>query len=244
MGDVLEIDLNADVGESFGRWTLGDDAALMPYLTSANVACGFHAGDPRTILAYVRGRRRRTASRSAPRSATATSRASVVGSSTSLPRTSTPTSSTRSARSGALAAPGATVALPQAARCALPRGQPVEGQARAVVDAAWRRRTCCPSSASRAPASWRSPRRRGCGPSPRASSTAATATTAPSCPADEPGAVLDDPDEAAEQAVRLAAGRRRPVACACTVTRPAPLRSRPPSAAPCTRPASASGRSL
>lgn len=45
------IDLNADVGESFGRWTLGDDTALMPHLTSANVACGFHAGDPRTILA-------------------------------------------------------------------------------------------------------------------------------------------------------------------------------------------------
>lgn len=40
------VDLNADVGESFGRWTLGDDAALMPHLTSANVACGFHAGDP------------------------------------------------------------------------------------------------------------------------------------------------------------------------------------------------------
>ncbi len=48
---MLVIDLNADVGESFGRWTLGDDAALMPYLSSANVACGFHAGDPRTILA-------------------------------------------------------------------------------------------------------------------------------------------------------------------------------------------------
>lgn len=43
------VDLNADVGESFGRWTLGDDAALMPHLTSANVACGFHAGDPLTL---------------------------------------------------------------------------------------------------------------------------------------------------------------------------------------------------
>ncbi|NYJ02030.1 UPF0271 protein [Nocardioides thalensis] len=43
------VDLNADVGESFGRWTLGDDAALMPHLTSANVACGFHAGDPITL---------------------------------------------------------------------------------------------------------------------------------------------------------------------------------------------------
>ena len=43
------IDLNADVGESFGRWELGDDDALMPRLTSANVACGFHAGDPLTL---------------------------------------------------------------------------------------------------------------------------------------------------------------------------------------------------
>lgn len=43
------IDLNADVGESFGRWQLGDDAALLPHLTSANVACGFHAGDPLTL---------------------------------------------------------------------------------------------------------------------------------------------------------------------------------------------------
>lgn len=43
------VDVNADVGESFGRWTLGDDAALMPHLTSANVACGFHAGDPLTL---------------------------------------------------------------------------------------------------------------------------------------------------------------------------------------------------
>jgi UPF0271 protein len=45
----VAVDLNADVAESFGRWTLGDDAALMPHLTSANVACGFHAGDPTTI---------------------------------------------------------------------------------------------------------------------------------------------------------------------------------------------------
>ena len=44
------IDLNADLGESFGRWQLGDDAGLLPYLTSANVACGFHAGDPATLV--------------------------------------------------------------------------------------------------------------------------------------------------------------------------------------------------
>ena len=44
------IDLNADLGESFGRWTLGDDEAMLDVVTSANVACGFHAGDPRGLL--------------------------------------------------------------------------------------------------------------------------------------------------------------------------------------------------
>ena len=42
----MKIDLNSDVGESFGRYTLGRDADLMPYITSANVACGLHASDP------------------------------------------------------------------------------------------------------------------------------------------------------------------------------------------------------
>ncbi|GLZ05788.1 UPF0271 protein [Actinomadura sp. NBRC 104412] len=40
------MDINADLGEGFGRWVLGDDAALLDVVTSANVACGFHAGDP------------------------------------------------------------------------------------------------------------------------------------------------------------------------------------------------------
>ena len=44
------VDLNADLGESFGRWTLGDDEAMLDVVTSANVACGFHAGDPATLL--------------------------------------------------------------------------------------------------------------------------------------------------------------------------------------------------
>jgi UPF0271 protein len=45
----VQVDLNADLGESYGRWTLGDDAALIDVVTSANVACGFHAGDPPTL---------------------------------------------------------------------------------------------------------------------------------------------------------------------------------------------------
>jgi UPF0271 protein len=46
---MASIDLNSDVGESFGRWTLGDDAAMLRSVSSANVACGFHAGDPGVI---------------------------------------------------------------------------------------------------------------------------------------------------------------------------------------------------
>jgi Uncharacterized proteins, homologs of lactam utilization protein B len=45
----MVIDLNADLGEGFGIWRLGDDTALLDVVTSANVACGFHAGDPLTI---------------------------------------------------------------------------------------------------------------------------------------------------------------------------------------------------
>lgn len=50
---MKSIDLNSDMGESFGAWHMGDDAALMPLISSTNVACGFHAGDPGTIAATV-----------------------------------------------------------------------------------------------------------------------------------------------------------------------------------------------
>lgn len=45
------IDLNSDLGESFGAWTMGDDDAMLALVTSANVACGFHAGDASTMRA-------------------------------------------------------------------------------------------------------------------------------------------------------------------------------------------------
>jgi 5-oxoprolinase (ATP-hydrolysing) subunit A len=48
------VDLNADLGESFGSWTMGDDEALLAVVTSANVACGFHAGDPTVMLRTLR----------------------------------------------------------------------------------------------------------------------------------------------------------------------------------------------
>src|SRR6476659_5452170 len=46
---MASVDLNADLGESFGRWRLGDDDAMLGLVTSANIACGFHAGDPATL---------------------------------------------------------------------------------------------------------------------------------------------------------------------------------------------------
>ena len=45
------IDLNSDLGEGFGTWRLGDDEAMLDVVSSANIACGFHAGDPRALLA-------------------------------------------------------------------------------------------------------------------------------------------------------------------------------------------------
>ena len=58
----MDIDLNADLGEGFGPWRMGDDEALLDVLSSANVACGFHAGDPlimdRTVAAGAGARRR------------------------------------------------------------------------------------------------------------------------------------------------------------------------------------------
>ena len=53
------MDLNSDLGEGFGQWTLGDDDALLDLVTSANIACGFHAGDPSVL--------RRTCERAAER---------------------------------------------------------------------------------------------------------------------------------------------------------------------------------
>lgn len=48
------IDLNCDMGESFGAWTMGQDEAVLPHVSSVNVACGFHAGDPDVMLRTVR----------------------------------------------------------------------------------------------------------------------------------------------------------------------------------------------
>ncbi|MPZ42507.1 MAG: 5-oxoprolinase subunit PxpA [Betaproteobacteria bacterium] len=66
----MDIDLNCDMGESYGRWTLGADAEIMPFISSASIACGFHGGDPHVMRATV---------------ALATEHAVAIGSHPSLP---------------------------------------------------------------------------------------------------------------------------------------------------------------
>ncbi|MFV0301003.1 MAG: LamB/YcsF family protein [Paracoccus sp. (in: a-proteobacteria)] len=51
---LMQVDLNSDMGESFGPWCMGDDAALLGIVTSANIACGFHAGDADVMAATMR----------------------------------------------------------------------------------------------------------------------------------------------------------------------------------------------
>lgn len=53
MADPIRIDLNSDMGESYGRWSLGNDAELMEIITSANIACGWHGGDPAVMRVTV-----------------------------------------------------------------------------------------------------------------------------------------------------------------------------------------------
>ncbi|MCJ9714195.1 LamB/YcsF family protein, partial [Bordetella hinzii] len=47
------LDLNCDMGESYGAWPMGNDAAVLPLVSSANIACGFHGGDPGTMRKTV-----------------------------------------------------------------------------------------------------------------------------------------------------------------------------------------------
>lgn len=55
----MQIDLNSDLGESFGAWRMGNDAAMLDIVSSANVACGFHAGDPAGILRTLKAAKAR-----------------------------------------------------------------------------------------------------------------------------------------------------------------------------------------
>jgi 5-oxoprolinase (ATP-hydrolysing) subunit A len=53
-GEFMRADINCDMGESFGSYRIGDDEKIMPFITSANIACGWHAGDPMVMAATVR----------------------------------------------------------------------------------------------------------------------------------------------------------------------------------------------
>ena len=48
---TLAVDLNSDSGEAFGSWSMGDDETMMGIVSSANIACGYHAGDPSVMRA-------------------------------------------------------------------------------------------------------------------------------------------------------------------------------------------------
>lgn len=65
----MKIDVNSDMGEGFGVYQLCDDSALMDKVSSANIACGFHAGDPAIMTRMVRGESARRGDWSPPRSA-------------------------------------------------------------------------------------------------------------------------------------------------------------------------------
>lgn len=53
MSSQFSVDLNCDLGESFGSWVIGNDEAILPYVSSANIACGFHAGDPSIMMKTI-----------------------------------------------------------------------------------------------------------------------------------------------------------------------------------------------
>src|SRR5918999_2290423 len=55
----MKVDLNSDMGEGFGAWRMGDDEAMLGIVTSANVACGGHAGDPSTMFRTAEGAKAR-----------------------------------------------------------------------------------------------------------------------------------------------------------------------------------------
>ncbi len=76
---TMQVDLNCDMGESFGAYTIGADDAVFPFITSANVACGFHGGDPARHADDDRARQASAASPSARIRASRISSASAGG---------------------------------------------------------------------------------------------------------------------------------------------------------------------
>ncbi len=197
------VDLNSDLGESFGRWRLGDDEAMLEVVTSANVACGFHAGDPRTLLQTCRA---------------AAERGVVVGAQVGYRDLAGFGRRFIDVEPGELTADvvyqiGALDAICRAAGTRVAYVKPHgalynaivthEEQARAVVDAVLAYDTSLPllglpDSASQAYAHSRDLRFVTEAFADRGYTPAGTLT-----PRNQPGALLDDPDEVAARMVRL-----------------------------------------
>ena len=200
---IVTVDLNSDLGESFGRWVLGDDEAMLGLVTSANVACGFHAGDPSTLRRTC-AIGRAAAWSSGRRSATGTWPGSAAGSSTWSPRRSPTTSSTRSARwtgcAGWRAPPSATSSRTarSTTRSCTTRRRPTRSSRRCGTTT---RR--CPCSGCPGRSCWARPRPPDCARCRSSSSTAATPPRPRSSPAPEPGALLHDPDDVAARVLRM-----------------------------------------
>ena len=139
------IDLNCDMGESYGAWVMGNDAAVLRYVSSANIACGFHGGDPATMRKTV---------------AAALAQGVALGAHPGLQdlsgfgRRVIPTSPQGSLRPGGLPArraggrgrlTGRAPAPREGARRAVQHGGQDEGLSRAICQAVrtWTARWCC-----------------------------------------------------------------------------------------------------
>ena len=232
---VSTIDLNADLGEGFGVWRLGDDDALLGIVTSANVACGFHAGDPSTMRRVCEPgggggcRRRRPGVLPRPRRLRPPLHRRGTG--RARRRRALPAGRARRDRPGQRQ-PGV---LRQAARRALQRRRRPRGAGPGRRRR--RRRLRRPAAGARA-ARLRAAARGGGGRPAhgraRASPTAATPPAGTLVSRREPGALVHDPAAVAERAVRMAvdgevvavdgtrAAGRRSSRSACTATPRAP----------------------
>ena len=182
LSPAVAIDLNSDVGEVYGVWQVGDDEALIPLISSANVACGFHGGDPIDAARHVRARRRPTGWRSAPRS----SYPDLVGfgrryldMSEASCATPCSTSSERSTRSPRWPGPRSPTSS-RTARCTTPRSttRPKRGRSWAPPPSTTRRSPCSASPARRCSPPPNATSSRRCR---RRSSTGPTSPTAGSC---------------------------------------------------------------
>ena len=249
-----EIDLNSDVGESFGRWMLGDDAAMMPSVTSANVACGFHAGDPTHAAPHLRARRRGRRHRRRPGRLPGPRRLRPAvhrhGPGRADRRHHLP--DRRAAGAGRRRRDRGQ--LRQAARRALQRRpfttsvQAPRGRRRRPR----RRRRPAGARAARLGAAGASPKPAVCGRSREAFADRGYTPEGTLVPRSQPGALLHDPAEVAARMVRLVTdgvitavdgqshGRRRE-SSACTATAPAPSRWPPRCGRRCRTPASRCG---